>query len=278
MQGVPQSARRRHLGGDGEGRRGPRVPEHRRQPGSCHDRTCALGERRRLRLVWHVAGHGVERRDDASVGRDRSGALLSTLHGHTASVTAVVVVPGRPHIVSAAADGTLRWPTWRLPMRAASRGATPTATSTASMSRLTGPVATAAWGGKLTMWEAATGRVVWQAAVHERSANAVAFSPDGQRLISGGNDGRLQLVDAATGAVIATWEHVTDGRAAGIAWSPDGRFVSSRPPRCERQGVGRRHRPRALDHLGDPRARSTTPRSRPTAGTWRSGGRTATSG
>ena len=48
-----------------------------------------------------------------------SGALLSTLHGHTASVTAVVVVPGRPRIVSAAADGTLRW--WDTALADASR-------------------------------------------------------------------------------------------------------------------------------------------------------------
>ena len=55
-----------------------------------------------------------------------------------------------------------------------------------------------------------------------------SFSPDGKRLVSGGNDGRLQLVDAATGNVLATWERITDGRAAGIAWSADSRTVFRR--------------------------------------------------
>ena len=163
----------------------------------------------------------------------RTGRPLRVLHGHTASVNAIAVTPDGTRMISGAADGTLRWwdaaladisaTTWRH-----DAGNVYGIDMAPSGSR----IVTAGWGGRLTMWDGDTGRQVWQKPVHETSANAVAFSPDGTRLVSGGNDGRLQVTSAATGEVVATWEHVTDGRAAGIAWSRDGRYVvapSSRP-------------------------------------------------
>ncbi|MBI4903047.1 MAG: WD40 repeat domain-containing protein [Acidobacteria bacterium] len=161
-----------------------------------------------------------------------TGDEMQVLHGHTASVTAVAITANSGRLVTAAADGTLRW--WDAARADASRDLWKHPSDvygfdfTADGRR----AATASWGGTVKLWDVATGRELWHQPLHKQSANAVAFSPDGRRMVSGGNDGRLLLVDTADGKILATWEGIKDGRAAGIAWSRDGRTVfcpSSRP-------------------------------------------------
>jgi WD40 repeat protein len=159
---------------------------------------------------------------------------VRVLHGHTASVNALAISPDESRIVSGGADGTVRWWDGTLAdVRPTVWGrASENAFYDLDFNRDGTRAVTAAWGGTVTMWDARTGRPVWEKPVHGGSANAVSLSPDGTRLVSGGNDGRLHLVDAANGNVLATWEHIEDGRASGLAWSPDGRYVfcpSSRP-------------------------------------------------
>ena|GEM_PF-435161 len=56
---------------------------------------------------------------------------------------------------------------------------------------------------------------------HAQAASAVAFSPDGKALASGGWDGKFQLWDAETGAL--KWSKVETGAVvSGVAFSPDG--------------------------------------------------------
>lgn len=72
-------------------------------------------------------------------------------------------------------------------------------------------------GDGIRMWETTTGKEIW----HEVRKGAIAFTPDGKTLVSGGQDRSLTFQDAATGAVRFT---LNDNRNMidGIAFSPDG--------------------------------------------------------
>ncbi len=61
--------------------------------------------------------------------------------------------------------------------------------------------AAAGWDdGAVSVWDPATGRLLWQADGHESGVSSVAFAPGGATLLSAGSyDGRLQCWDAATG-------------------------------------------------------------------------------
>ena len=55
-------------------------------------------------------------------------------------------------------------------------------------------------------------------------SNAVAWSPDGQRIASGSTDEGVQLWDAVTGNTIFIYRGHTSSVKA-VAWSPDGRRI-----------------------------------------------------
>jgi WD40 repeat protein len=61
---------------------------------------------------------------------------------------------------------------------------------------------------------------------HLHSVNAVAFSPDGARVLSGSDDKTIKLWDVATGALLRTFAGHSD-RVTSVAFSPDGTHVLS---------------------------------------------------
>src|SRR5262249_31876244 len=61
---------------------------------------------------------------------------------------------------------------------------------------------------------------------HAKSVNAVAFSPDGSWLASGGKDNAIKVWDIATGSVLRTLNaHASNVNA--LAVSPDGKLLAS---------------------------------------------------
>jgi WD40 repeat protein len=64
---------------------------------------------------------------------------------------------------------------------------------------------------------------------HTDCVTSVAFSPDGQILASGSEDGTVILWDTATNQPIGIPFHQTDSNLGitSIAFSPDGRFLAS---------------------------------------------------
>jgi WD40 repeat protein/tRNA A-37 threonylcarbamoyl transferase component Bud32 len=79
----------------------------------------------------------------------------------------------------------------------------------------------------IRLWDLATGQEIRRFPGHARGRTwSVAFSPDGKRALSGGDDGTLRLWDVETGAPLRVFEGHESG-VKRVAFSPDGRQAVS---------------------------------------------------
>ncbi len=85
-------------------------------------------------------------------------------------------------------------------------------------------IASAGEDGAILIWDAATGQEVTHIQQEER-VRALAFSPDGQWLISGSKDTTARVWEVETGREIARVQH-TDS-VNSVAFSPDGQWAAS---------------------------------------------------
>jgi hypothetical protein len=79
---------------------------------------------------------------------------------------------------------------------------------------------------RVLIFDADSGRSVAELAGHTDSLRAVAYSPDGGRLASCGDDQTIRVWDTATGQVLHTL-HGHAGDVVCVAFSPDGRRLAS---------------------------------------------------
>jgi RNA polymerase sigma factor (sigma-70 family) len=81
-------------------------------------------------------------------------------------------------------------------------------------------------GHGAAVWEVTTAKPLFRLEGHEGGVKAVAYSPDGKTLATGGNDHSVRLWDAATGKELRRLEGHT-GAVEAVAFSPDGKRLAS---------------------------------------------------
>lgn len=88
-----------------------------------------------------------------------------------------------------------------------------------------GPVLASAGGGQILLWSMDDGRVL-HVLPADRPVRALAMSPDGRTLASGGDDPAVRLWDVRTGKATASLSGHTDWVQC-LAFSPDGKHLAS---------------------------------------------------
>ena len=108
------------------------------------------------------------------------------------------------------------------------------------------------------VWEVATGKPVSRLEGNAAAVYALAFTPDGKSVLTGGEDTTLRLYDAATGRPVRRFRPDGGARVHALAYPPDGRRVVvgsegnlnrllvglGGPPPQRLRGPARGHRPR----------------------------------
>jgi serine/threonine protein kinase/Tol biopolymer transport system component len=79
--------------------------------------------------------------------------------------------------------------------------------------------------GAVRLWDVRAGTLKQEIKAHD-APSAVAFSPDGKTLATGGYDGALKFWDAAGGAPKRAVDYAPNAIINTIAFSPDGRLVA----------------------------------------------------
>jgi eukaryotic-like serine/threonine-protein kinase len=86
--------------------------------------------------------------------------------------------------------------------------------------------AVSSYGEELRLWDVSTGRMVKSWRGHTQTISALALSPDGRTLASGGYDQLVKVWELQTGQALHTY-HGHSRAVACLAFSPDGRLLAS---------------------------------------------------
>lgn len=150
-------------------------------------------------------------------------APLAELTGHEGLVRGVAFTQDGGEILSAGFDRTLR--VWDVPSGSQSTCIADSGAVFFPVPLPGGRAATASDATGARVWDLATGQLVTTLEGHTDRAWALAGSPDGTLLASGGREGTAVLWEAATGARLRSLGE-PGGEVTCVAYSPDGALVA----------------------------------------------------
>ena len=158
-----------------------------------------------------------------------SGEELLTLPGHTGFVANVAFTPDGDRLLTAAFDDTTRL--WNIGVAGARSWLTVPAATGVFIGVTFSPDGTAFAApvdpAGVAIWDAQTGAEIITLTDHGPKLTAVAFSPDGRRVVAGSDLTVAPPVwDVATGELIATLAG-HDGPVSAVAFSPDGDRIAT---------------------------------------------------
>ena len=174
----------------------------------------------------------------------RTGSLLKTLLGHTRQVTSIAFSGDGLFLVSGSEDDTLR--IWDV---ASGKTVRATAAFTHGVSGVhsvsyspDGRTVVVASGTQVKLFETATSKLLRAFETHEShtsrgpqgiqrticcgsEARSAVFSPNGELIVSGHEDGTVKLWNVKTGKLVRIIKSRSDVRS--VAFSPDGKLIAS---------------------------------------------------
>jgi serine/threonine protein kinase len=153
---------------------------------------------------------------------DQPGSPSVVLNGHTDAVSRLTFLPGGDQLLSASHDGTVRL--WDGKTGAA-KGQLPGGVGKVLAVAFGGPSRRIAMAGDGLRVRQANGSFTALAG-HRGVVLCVAFTPDGQRLLSGGSDGTVRLWRVEDGEELRCYEGHA-GKVHAVAVGPDGKTAFS---------------------------------------------------